>query len=556
MNKRIKIIFTLIVLLFIVIITITQSYSLFTYNKKGNVKNKITTAIYKPPIEMEIKTYTVEGKVYADVNTYSETTEIDYIDNGTNKIYLPNSIENKKIYVIPTTTSTWYTDSTDYQTLLSDYKTVTVGNENTTAEEIISNNYDIVIISHPYWAINDLVDTLFQNNIDIITIGDDCTQSSYPLKIFDTSNQENTNIDGIINTSIDNIITKRLNFNNLNTGTGRSSITFIDDVEVWYQDNSNGNISDTIGYYNNNGVQLIHAQYTFNAPSDIYNKFITEAVNFIAKKDIATFEITTSGDHTFTAVNKLGQKVSQTIYIDTTAPVKPTFINKTSSTNNVSLKVSAEDNESNISKITCYYGDSANNITNIGSSNNDTCSYPSTASYAKVCIKNEVGLESCSDPKQLAIYFIKDGIMLEDFNIFSANTTYTNQNGYINLILTAGSRTGIYTNKIYNTSNYQYAYVDISWNLTSNDLSAQPSFELYFTDNGNFFANTGTVWKTISIFWREAGNFESPITTPRTLYSSSIPINTYSNTTIGLGKNHSPINYDANVYNIWVQLTN
>lgn len=556
--KEYKLLLLITVLTIVLLLLATMSsYSLFTYTKKGNTSNIITTGIYTSPIEMDLRTYSVDNRVYVDVHAYSKTTTVDYATDGNTKQYLPNDIKEKSIYVIPFYSSDWYIDELDYKSIFSEYKNVTIGNKNVTVEELTNNNYDIVIINYPFWDVPDIANNFFKSGINLLTIGDD---SNKTLDIIKESTREYKNVNGIINAIADNIITRKLNFKDLNTYTGRSQIKFIDDTEIWYRENLDGNIYDTIGYYNNKNTRWIHAQYYFDTFKDFskLESFVKESVDFISKKDIATFEITTSGDYTYTVFDKAGNKQTKTIYIDTTPPTKPTFSNKTVTDSNVTLDVNTEEKESGIKNITCYYGDSQNNITNVGTLNNTTCVYPSTASYAKVCVKNNFGLESCSDPKQLAIYLIKDGIMLEEFKTNSTNATYTNEDGYIALNVKSTSRTGLYTANNYITSNWGYSYIDISWIMTASDTNSNPSIEFNWNEDGSWLDKTGTTWNQLYICKKTAGNYELNITTEQTLYTKSIGTNTKQNTTLTLGKNAtSPsanIEFDINIYNIWIQL--
>lgn len=247
--------------------------------------------------------------------------------------------------------------------------------------------------------------------------------------------------------------------------------------------------------------------------------------------------------------------------IDKTAPTDVSFSNKVITSDNVTMNVNYTENESNITSTKCYYGD-ASSQTKEGSSNNGTCVYPSSSEYAKVCVVNSVGKETCSSPKKLADYFIKDGKMLEEFLEYTPDygtLTTAQKDGYYQIEVgdknAPSGRGGIYTKNKYDFSIYEWGYYDLDIKQEGRLGAAGPHVESTIS---NYIWFKGSTEKYQSIFW--LGDFENdPGSTsynPRQVQSGRISFSPRNDVYISLGKNSSTQYATIKIYNVWFQLQN
>lgn len=246
--------------------------------------------------------------------------------------------------------------------------------------------------------------------------------------------------------------------------------------------------------------------------------------------------------------------------IDKTAPENVSFSNKIVDSDKVTMNVNYTENESNITNTKCYYGD-ASSQTKEGSFSNGTCVYPSSAEYAKVCVTNSVGKETCSSSKKLADYFIKDGIPQVEFEVTVPDTgisEFSQENGYsflkvgIKGALLISGRGGIITKEQIDTTNYRRLYADVEYYYET--TGTNPDFAIWLRDDG-WEWNIGKTY--LYFYTAEYGEEEVDIKehVNRKTLSSVVDNSKGHLPYIMIGKNSSKLYGELKIYNIWFQLS-
>lgn len=249
----------------------------------------------------------------------------------------------------------------------------------------------------------------------------------------------------------------------------------------------------------------------------------------------------------------------QTVKIDKSAPTNVGFSNKSVTSSLVTLNVDAIENESGISNIKCLYGD-ANNQSSLGTSKNEKCEYPSTAEYAKVCVTNGAGKETCSATKKLAEYFIKNGVPQVEF-LHTVNATVSQESDHYRLAFLDGSedlggRGEIYTKNKYDFRNYNYVYVDIAYSMSVFG-KCNPTMEINVLDSPFYTFNDSTGKRSTPLiygFSTKDPGFSS--SSERKVVSSKFSRSINDNDLLSIGKNSSSQYIESKIYNIWFQLSN
>lgn len=246
--------------------------------------------------------------------------------------------------------------------------------------------------------------------------------------------------------------------------------------------------------------------------------------------------------------------------IDKTAPTNVSFSNKVVNANNVTMNVNYIENESNITTTKCYYGD-VSSQTKEGTLNNGTCVYPSSAEYAKVCVTNAVGKETCSSSKKLAEYFAKNGNLLVEFQEYiprDGSFKATQGNGYYQFEVglnngKSSGRGGIYTKNKYNFTDMAWGYYDVEVRQESRIGGAHVESTI---SNYIWFETSPEQYQ--SIFW--LGDFDedpgSLYDHPRQIYNGRLSLSPRNDVYVSFGKNISTQYATIKIYNIWYQLSN
>lgn len=249
-----------------------------------------------------------------------------------------------------------------------------------------------------------------------------------------------------------------------------------------------------------------------------------------------------------------------TTKIDKTAPTNVSFSNKVVDVSNVTMNVNYIENESE-SSIKCLYGDSSSQTSN-GTLNGNTCVYPATAEYAKVCVSNSVGQETCSTSKKLANYFIKDGIQQVEFLTYTPmNGTFTASQGDGYYQFEVGSRDldsgrgGIYTKNTYDFTNIARGYYDFEAKQENRPLNDGPHIESTISDY-IWFTGGSVPYQSIICIGDVGGTPNGSASFVRKTYSGVPSLTSRDNVYVSFGKNSSRQFATVKIYNIWYQLTN
>ena len=245
----------------------------------------------------------------------------------------------------------------------------------------------------------------------------------------------------------------------------------------------------------------------------------------------------------------------------------PTFESKTVSENEVTLTYTTEEEQNKIYETVCYYGKTESSMSNKVVADDTNCKLPVEAGYAKVCHISNSGMESCSEPKHLADYLILDGKMMVEFTTqvttgYEDNLnqiTYTENNGYLTLNIddlsaTSHPRFGFMTVQPIDLTNYIYLYVDLDVKMNNGSVSSSPDFGYLFSDKNilddmsSFYAN-GIIIRGLDVpeNWSESKERKTYLSMLNSINESG---NFY------LWRNMCVANVTANVYNIWLQLSN
>ena len=120
---------------------------------------------------------------------------------------------------------------------------------------ILSSDYDLVISYDSVWGTSDVVNTIWQNNINLITIGND---NSETLNIIKSS--VSSTICEKSYKQIDNKLTHYFPETLEKAEDPQGLIKFRDDAVVLYTNETNGTKYDTIGYWSQNNKIWFHIQ--------------------------------------------------------------------------------------------------------------------------------------------------------------------------------------------------------------------------------------------------------------------------------------------------------
>lgn len=252
------------------------------------------------------------------------------------------------------------------------------------------------------------------------------------------------------------------------------------------------------------------------------------------------------------------------VRIDKTAPSNVNFSNKVVSSSNVTLNVNYTEDESSIKETKCYYGD-ASSQTSLGEAKNDTCVYPASAEYSKVCVVNSVGKETCSSPKKLAEYFFKNGVPQVEFEKYNPEGTYvttTQKDGYYLLevgyktsevrdIITT-ERSGIYTKEKYDFSKMNYAYSELDFSMSAHQKT-NPTLQVRIS-KGLWFAHSEE--EGVNAYYYDWGDITEDISISDSVKKYiSRDFSSETDSWLMIGKNSSKQYSEIKIYNIWFQLT-
>ena len=138
-----------------------------------------------------------------------------------------------------------------------------------TINDVINDNYDLVFIDYYAWEVPTIANDIFNNNIKLVTCGNDSTDGLDIIKsYFRGSKLESSTkvIDNKLTYYMPNIIG--------GDGDGETLINFNENVTTIFKNNSNGNNYDTMGYLIQNNNIWFHSQSMY------INKYIIQIIQF------------------------------------------------------------------------------------------------------------------------------------------------------------------------------------------------------------------------------------------------------------------------------------
>ncbi len=236
----------------------------------------------------------------------------------------------------------------------------------------------------------------------------------------------------------------------------------------------------------------------------------------------------------------------------------PTFGEKTVSDKEVTLTYTTEEEKNKIHETVCYYGKTESSMSNKVVADDTNCKLPVEAGYAKVCHVSYSGMESCSDVKKLADYFILDGKMLVNFTTTSEAGTITQNDGYITFSASENDvkRQVIYPVDAIDLSKYAHFYVDVdaTEKLSSDGSNANFSIRISATNDINDAPNQTLILINDIIVLLQDPKEASIERTTFTNTLQNIDFHDYTKGYLMLGRNSSRATLTVNIYNIWFQL--
>ncbi len=122
-------------------------------------------------------------------------------------------------------------------------------------EEVIKNNFDVVIFDDYAWGVPTIANDIFESNINIISFGNDSNNELYPIDSITYSEEIGTSTK-----QLDNPLTNYLPDELYGYTDSQQLINFINDVTVLYKNTTNNNTYDSVGYITKSGKTWFHSQ--------------------------------------------------------------------------------------------------------------------------------------------------------------------------------------------------------------------------------------------------------------------------------------------------------
>lgn len=156
-------------------------------------------------------------------------------------------------------------DSRFYNSIANYYSNITVDSSLST-DNIIANNYDLVVYLYPYWTIPISANILFDAGINLIMQGNDPTDDLYINASNDYYNYigDNNHVSIQINKIVSNNLTKYLPNSFIEEDNNSFLWHFNSDAKVLYQATYDGVNYDKIGYLKRNNATWFHIAAPYN----------------------------------------------------------------------------------------------------------------------------------------------------------------------------------------------------------------------------------------------------------------------------------------------------
>lgn len=150
--------------------------------------------------------------------------------------------------------SRFYNDISNY------YSNINV-NGSLSVNDIIANNYDLVVYFYPYWEVPIEANTLYDAGINLITQGNDKTEDLYinasnEFRDYNTNNETKMEINKVVS----NNLTKYLPNSFVDADANICLGDFNSEVKVLYQATLEGVNYDKIGYLKRNNITWFHLE--------------------------------------------------------------------------------------------------------------------------------------------------------------------------------------------------------------------------------------------------------------------------------------------------------
>ena len=259
------------------------------YEKEIVEATECIDKVVEPPVDFKIET--IGSNKYIVIDTYRDGDNVSSIKTSSGE-NVPSMKKELKIYVIGYTNNT---DNNPYSDILNNYGYTNyeiVYNEFPTAQTLINNGFNTVIVNKNVWGVDVNVNDYFAAGLNVITIGNDSTSN---LSIINTSASPSGSGQYIVN--IDNNITKRIGNLTSSSTDGRYVIKFVDGTEVLYNEKVGNQTYDAVGVYSENNARWVHSQVSMSGTT--LEKFLSGALDYVSNKNLYYYRVENKGTYVF-----------------------------------------------------------------------------------------------------------------------------------------------------------------------------------------------------------------------------------------------------------------
>ena len=159
-------------------------------------------------------------------------------------------------------------DSLSIKTLLNYYSNIN-SLQKITINDVINDNYDLVFIDYYAWGVPTIANDIFNNNIKLVTCGNDSTNGLSIIKNYFWGSKLESST---------KVINNKLTYYMPNIiggdGDGQTLINFNENVTTIFKNTFNGNNYDTMGYLIQNNNIWFHSQSMY------INRYIIQIIQF------------------------------------------------------------------------------------------------------------------------------------------------------------------------------------------------------------------------------------------------------------------------------------
>lgn len=226
----------------------------------------------KDEVVYELKVIMLGGSGNLKINI-SEGTLTDKSGNSNPNLTLDTGInmeKDKDIKILITKRSDW--QNSDVNTFCNNvcnyYSNVTI-NQAFDVNNVLANNYNLVIFTYNYWSIPTGTNKLFESGVNLLTIGNDSV-----INLSISNSKEAYSVEGMtsieVHKIVNNNLTKYLTDSVIETDSNILLEHYNSDVKVLYQSTYEGTNYDKVGYLRKNNTTWFH----IGIPSFLGNGYI------------------------------------------------------------------------------------------------------------------------------------------------------------------------------------------------------------------------------------------------------------------------------------------